>query len=139
MQVFEALRLLPPFPQEPVGAGAVWALEQPSMLPEPVWTATTVTIEELDEARYRLRTEETYELWQEWVDWQQQAAEETEGVTPPASWEVDGQGTGEIEGPLGGFLPDHASRSLEITTLAESPEGERFEGTTRIEDRLEGD
>ena len=100
---------------------------------------TTVTLEELGEERYTLRTEATYGMWQGWVDWQQQTAKENEEIHPPGLLELDGGGTGEIEGPLDGIALDRAGRALEITILAESPEGEQFEDTTRIEDRLERD
>ena len=139
VEAFEVLRLLPVFPEEPVGAGGVWTVEQASVLPAPAREMTTVTLEELDEERYTLRTEATYGMWQGWVDWQQQAAEENEEIHPPGLLELDGQGAGEIEGPLDGIAPDRAGRALEITILAESPDGEHFEDTLRIEDRLERD
>lgn len=139
LQTFETLHRLPIFPQEPVGVGAVWRVEQPSMLLAPHREVTTVTLEELDaEGGYRLRTEATYELLQEYFDWLQET-EQPEGAAPPETVEIDGEGTGEIEGELGDVVPNRAERSLEITTRAESPEGEPVEQTMRINDRLERD
>ncbi len=136
-ELFDVLRLLPAFPQEPVGAGAVWTVEQPSLLPGPVWEVATVTIDQFDGQRYRLRTEATYEPWQEWLDWQQQAAQDSEDIPPPALREFEGSGTGELWGSLGGLVPDHASRSREMTAVAELPEGGTVQSTMQVADRLE--
>ena len=138
-QAFDVLRVLPAFPRQPVGAGAVWTVEQATLIPGPAWEVATVTLEELDGERYTLRTEATHDLWQEWLDWQRQAADERERIAPPMWGDIDGEGTGEVDGALDAVVPQRARRSLEVTTHAESPDGEPLAGTVRIEDRLERD
>ena len=64
-ELLDILRMLPVFPQEPVGAGAVWTVGQPA-LPGSVWEVVTVTIDRFDGQRYLLRTAGTYQPWQEW-------------------------------------------------------------------------
>lgn len=97
----------------------------------------TVTVDRFDGQSYLLRTAGTYQPWQEWLDWQQ-AVQDSEGIAPPALRELEGSSTGELRGSLGSVVPDHASRSREMSAIADLPGGGgTAQSTMRGTDRLE--